>query len=342
MVSAVTLLLFSMSIPFFVGISCNQASLVHELPQIYQKPENEQLIQVLEELAERPPTFSSSEQTDEQNVRPLIDPSGVPRYLTSIVSSSLTWIDDEAAKEQIWNLASLRLSERSGRNAMPSMTRRFEVTEQLNVALHEPSMTEDNLGLKTWTSSLLLSRLLPRLQQYVPDVDRILELGAGTGLLGISVACLWKTEVSLTDLPEVVPNLKNNLLLNQDMIKIHGGSVTARALDWADGTDLPMHRAKMFPVIVAADPIYSSNHPKILVETISRWLSDLGESRVIIALPLREHYAAERSELKEFLVNSGLQTMVEGTEVGYDDWYTREGRQAEVEIWWSVWQRKVS
>lgn len=40
---------------------------------------------------------------------------GLPRYLTAIVGSSLSWIEEQF-REDIWELASKRLSERAGRN----------------------------------------------------------------------------------------------------------------------------------------------------------------------------------------------------------------------------------
>lgn len=46
----------------------------------------------------------------------IVDEQGVPKYLTSIVGSSLDWIADDVTREQIWEAASARLSERSGRS----------------------------------------------------------------------------------------------------------------------------------------------------------------------------------------------------------------------------------
>ena len=40
---------------------------------------------------------------------------GLPRYLTGIAGSSLSWIEEDELKEKIWELASKRLSERAGR-----------------------------------------------------------------------------------------------------------------------------------------------------------------------------------------------------------------------------------
>lgn len=44
-----------------------------------------------------------------------INEEGIPKYLTSIIASRLSWVDDENVREHIWELASVRLSERSGR-----------------------------------------------------------------------------------------------------------------------------------------------------------------------------------------------------------------------------------
>ena len=107
---------------------------------------------------------------------------------------------------------------------MPSMMRTFEVPvsdgHNVVVRLHEPSLTSDHLGFKTWTSSVLLSRRLTSLQQYLPQSQlRVLELGAGTGLVGIAAACAWGAKVTLTDLPDILPNLQMNTDRNGGVIE---------------------------------------------------------------------------------------------------------------------------
>jgi hypothetical protein len=44
-----------------------------------------------------------------------INPSGVTEYLTTIISSALKWLDTDDLREQIWDVAAARLSERAGR-----------------------------------------------------------------------------------------------------------------------------------------------------------------------------------------------------------------------------------
>ncbi len=89
--------------------SSSQAS-VHDLPQLYTRPSSASLLCTLERLKIKPATWDDAEtayQHDEINL---------PRYLTDIIASSLAWIDEESVREQIWEAASCRLSERSGRS----------------------------------------------------------------------------------------------------------------------------------------------------------------------------------------------------------------------------------
>jgi predicted nicotinamide N-methyase len=230
---------------------------------------------------------------------------------------------------------------------MPSMMRTFEVPlpegQTAVVELHEPSLTSDNLGFKTWTSSVLLSRRLTSLSRYLPrSHSRVLELGAGTGLVGIAAACVWGVSVTLTDLPEILPNLRENIGKNLKLINACGGDACALPLDWSDDTNVPEADNDRYPVILAADPLYSPDHPRILANTAQRWLRRTPESSLIIELPLRPGYQQERDDLKEKLVDLGLEIADEGHEFGLEDWQGKMGQQAEVECWWSLWRYKVS
>lgn len=288
-------------------------------------------------------TFSSSSNNrDSTATAYLVDPSGVPRYLTSLVSSPLAWLP-EHEREQVWEAASLRLSERSGRTALPSMTRSFHVSEKLTLNLHEPSLTQDSLGLKTWTSSWLLARRLESLSSHVPPGrPRVLELGAGTGLVGLAAASVWQhsiSQVMLTDLPDIVPNLERNVELN-DLSCAHAVKVHSRVLDWADDADIPNSDEQAYPVILAADPIYSIDHPRMLVNAVSRWLDPTPVARFILELPLRRGYEKERQDLRKRL-EQFMDLVEEGQDLGHDDWEAANGEAAEVECEWSVWRLRL-
>ena len=83
-----------------------------DLPQIYEKPSGTDLIKALALLTLQPRTFGTSAEA----VKGLtVQPAGVTRYLTSIIASPLSWLDNDELREAVWDNAAARLSERSGR-----------------------------------------------------------------------------------------------------------------------------------------------------------------------------------------------------------------------------------
>lgn len=240
---------------------------------------------------------------------------------------------------------------------MPAMSRIFTVPtssgEEYTLTLHEPSLTADNLGMKTWVSSYLLSRRLHNLGSPPALVTssatpstlkpqkplRALELGAGTGLVGLSFAALQgeSATVHLTDLPEIVPNLAHNAALNVELLNRTGATVTTGLLDWSV-TPSPLPIAEeQFDVILAADPLYSPKHPKWLVDTIKPWLSRALDARVVVEMPLRDAYLPQVKEFRQRMGELGLAVVEEGEEVGYDDWESADGGALAVNCWWSIW-----
>lgn len=314
---------------------------VHDLPQLYTRPSAQDLSSALETLALTPTTFSGMQHTKPLNV----SSGGVAAYLTQVIASRLLWLP-ESVREEVWEVASTRLAERSGRSAAPSMTRDFVIDESLTISLHEPSLTGDMLGLKTWSSSLMLASRLKDLERLLPSGSgtlRVLELGAGTGLVGIAAACKWSSKarpvhVSLTDLPYIVPNLTENVERNASLVAASFGVVTVYALDWADEANARVGESASFPIIVAADPLYSADHPKLFVQTVGRWLERSQYARFVVAVPLRDGYGRERTDMRQRLHDIGLQVDEEGEDKGFDDWEGRDGQRQEVRYSWSIWK----
>ena len=336
-----------------------------DLPQLYQRPAASVLLSTLADLAIAPTSWDRSDAQPPMKKRK-INETGIPGWLTRIVANTLYWIEDDNVKEQIWEAASQRLSERSGRSAMGAMTRTFGIPIEsyampsypsdyvLEIKLHEPALTADNLGLKTWASSYLLAKRLSALREKWQSTfkldDQILELGAGTGLAGIAAAAIFKAHVILTDLPDIVPNLEKNRLANEIKYLKRGGSAEAAVLDWCDPSALftqtsgTKHRPRnSFRMIVAADPIYSADHPKMFSHAIFTHLERTPDARVVMELPLRAGYEDERQDLHDRLGRLGLCILDDGEEVGFDDWVAGgdkdgdEGERQEVRCWWSVW-----
>lgn len=224
--------------------------------------------------------------------------------------------------------------------------------EEFTLTLHEPSLTADNLGMKTWVSSYLLSQRLHNIvdsaPQLVPSEStgprdnktlRALELGAGTGLVGLSFAALCgpSAKIYLTDLPPIVSNLAHNVALNAELLDKCSASVTTGVLDWSvDPDPLPLPEDR-YDIILAADPLYSPKHPKWLVDTITHWLSRGLTARVVTEMPLRRAYLPQIQEFRQRMGQIGLAVVEEGEEVDYDDWESPDGGSLEVRCWWSIW-----
>lgn len=216
---------------------------------------------------------------------------------------------------------------------MPSTTRTFRIplpsSEALDLTIHEPTLTADNLGLKTWASSYLLSKRLGQLPlpEFAPDA-RALELGSGTGLVGLAAAGTWDVPVLLTDLPEIVPNLQRNVDANRVLLK---SQVDVAVLDWRDKTSRKKESEK-FDLVLAADPIYSPEHPALVAGMVGVWMKRGSEARAIVEMPLRDGFEAEREGFKKCMSAEGLVVIDQGVETGFDDW-----GNGEVKCWWSVW-----
>lgn len=279
---------------------------------------------------------------------------------------------------------------------MPSMERAFHILRrpgatddvpgedlEVEIRMHEPSLTGDNLGLKTWAASYLLAKrlrdicfpsLADRLQPRASY--EVLELGSGTGLVGMAAAAVLGIGVVLTDLPEIETNLARNVADNRPAISRHGGRAITAVLDWTKPSSLtpssPLHKLSAasssvalldpkrgletalptppdsnpstpaqlpssFPIILAADCIYDPQHASLLANTISTWLSKRTNARVVIELPLRTAYAADVEELRRRMTMIGLDLLEEGEESGVDDWGADDDEGQEVRCWWSVW-----
>eukprot|EP00743_Colponemidia_sp_Colp-15_P012594 GILK01014388.1.p1 GENE.GILK01014388.1~~GILK01014388.1.p1 ORF type:complete len:337 (-),score=38.66 GILK01014388.1:55-1017(-) len=138
--------------------------------------------------------------------------------------------------------------------------------------IHEVANSGRGTGFNIWDCSILLSFYL---QQNIDIVAgrRVIELGAGTGLTGLSAALLG-ANVTLTDLPDVITNLQENIKLNQECIQQKLGTVEAVALDWfvalqrgVDGLDKRLQEP--FDVALAADVIWVEELIEPFVATLA-------------------------------------------------------------------------
>ncbi|KAL1144049.1 hypothetical protein V6Z11_A11G203800 [Gossypium hirsutum] len=101
-------------------------------------------------------------------------------------------------------------------------------------------LPSEGISFQLWPAATTLVMLLENHRRYpnknlLTDLStsggnddrklKILELGSGTGLVGISAAVMFGANVTVTDLPQVVPNLQFNVEANADVVARKGGTV---------------------------------------------------------------------------------------------------------------------
>ena len=118
---------------------------------------------------------------------------------------------------------------------------------------------------------------------------RILELGAGCGLLGIGLAATCGAEVVLTDADVDLDEggttldwLEKNVLTNEEVIKSNGGSATIARQVWGDDTDsdaIAQQWPDGFDLVVGSDILYFPEwHPQLL-RTLTTFAGSSEEAR---------------------------------------------------------------
>lgn len=231
-----------------------------------------------------------------------------------------------------------------------------EITRQwpfptFTLSIREPPLTGDALGLKTWTSSYILAQLLPSIAASLPLSHlfttpplKILELGSGTGLLGLAAACLLPgSSVMLTDLPLIVPNLAHNVSLNRATVSAHGGTVDTAALTWGGAADARFVTGEeRYQLIIVADPLYDDDHPGLLAGAIDEQLGLDGEARVLVMVPQRDETTRGLHTAFQAAMAGREAAMVcveESLVAGEDGWGDAGDDAGSDGFWWGVFSR---
>lgn len=220
--------------------------------------------------------------------------------------------------------------------------------DTVKIRISAPRLRAENLTLITWGSSFVLASQLHHIKIH-PEALRgngikLLELGAGTGLVGLSAAAIWRTEVILTELAPIVPGLAANISLNKHVLAQKGGSAKCGTLDWNQPASLFLHGSDTdtvlshdepkASVILAADTAYDEDQPALLSNVAKHWLAPGEHSRFIICYPLRVAYLDIIRDMWEKLESIGLEAIEEGKAEtgGEDDWDDEKLNE------WSVWR----
>ncbi|KAE8709523.1 pyridine nucleotide-disulfide oxidoreductase domain-containing protein 2-like isoform X1 [Hibiscus syriacus] len=114
---------------------------------------------------------------------------------------------------------------------------------------------------------------------------KILELGSGTGLVGIAAAVTLGANVTVTDLPHVIPNLRFNAEANADVVAQRGGTVDVAPLRWGEDDDMEVI-GREFDLVLASDVVYHDHLFEPLIQTL-RFLLNGDRRKVFVMAHLR-------------------------------------------------------
>ncbi|KAJ3041099.1 Protein fam86a, partial [Rhizophlyctis rosea] len=131
-------------------------------------------------------------------------------------------------------------------------------TEPAHITLRETEATISNgtTGLRTWEAAIRFSEYI-LVNPSIVSSKRVIELGAGAGLLGLVCAHMGAKSVELTDVDSGVLNLLHqNIEINFPNLSQAGKCIpTVRRLDWETVTSESI-RSMEADVVVCADVVY--------------------------------------------------------------------------------------
>ncbi|TVY20536.1 UPF0665 family protein [Lachnellula arida] len=194
--------------------------------------------------------------------------------------------------------------------SMAERTFRFGISE-----IHIWEETGESIARHIWDAGLLLSAYLasisdpsskkalpqlPSLQQTLSQKDlAIIELGAGCGIVGITLSTLFRKQISqilLTDLPEASEILTQNLASlsssssssssNNPNPNPNSKKISHQVLDWSSPLPQNISETK-WDMVVVADCTYNPDVVPDLVQTLVRLGAASAEMLVLLAMKVR-------------------------------------------------------
>ncbi|MEW5307564.1 MAG: hypothetical protein WDW36_009952 [Sanguina aurantia] len=179
---------------------------------------------------------------------------------------------------------------------------------------------QDEAGAVVWDAALVLAHYLIRLSEIgsCRVSGRVcVELGAGTGAVGLVAAGLGASHVILTELPHLVPYLRDNVEVNS-----LGCSASVAALSWGNDAELASLRRSLpglrpCAVLLASDVIYEAAH----LEGLMRTMRALMDDSTLLLLSIEDRAPAEGWRWRDRLAGHGLFIAREmGQDELHEDW----------------------
>ncbi|KAJ3070009.1 hypothetical protein HDU98_006945 [Podochytrium sp. JEL0797] len=249
----------------------------------------------------------------------------------------------EAVMERVSSLLSAFTTEVAGTGqANDTWIRTMQFGNGVSVDMREMDCSHEDVGTNVWMAGCLFSYFISKGKIPV-STNPILELGCGTGVVGITASKFGATQVLMTDyLPGILDNAVWNVQQNacEDSVRVF-------ALDWTwiaenapigvqDHSNavrvLPHVRypAAKFDVIYGADICYDKMHARLVPPVCARFLSHEPGARIYLVSALRiSRFEAYNREFEEQMRVFGFKAVV-CEDIGMEgllEGVTREGRE---------------
>ncbi|GMI05411.1 hypothetical protein TrVE_jg13655 [Triparma verrucosa] len=160
-------------------------------------------------------------------------------------------------------------------------------------------------GSTTWDGATYLVRFLDRHFSELGASGRFIELGAGTGFVGLHCSKAWPSASGvLTDLNYTLPSISQNITLNNTT------NLSVSELDWfasSSATSPPPISLGSFKTILAADCIYLKSLIQPFCSTVLKLMSESTEDIVtaIIAHQVRGGGGTIEAEVESIFKEGG-------------------------------------
>ncbi|CAG8595800.1 10902_t:CDS:2 [Acaulospora colombiana] len=240
-------------------------------------------------------------------------------WLTKLVASPLDWIYDDFQKEEIMDRAAKSSGPIIREWCFPPPTGSHN---SIVLKIRDSTLLDDNVGFKTWGAAYLLAKRFTSGESITREKlvsNSILEIGAGTGLVGLTCAKMGCSNVLLTDYhPHVLTNIDHNIKINQLSV-----AVSMEKLDWkeiASGNfeNLPSYLLhQKFDIILGADIVYEIPHTDWIPEVIIKFMKTDGI--FYLEIPLRTTHAKEVELFERNMIERGLILKKVQNQKGLDD-----------------------
>ena len=171
----------------------------------------------------------------------------------------------------------------------------LEIDSNLNdqrsdLANHEVSKTSilklqqsyEALGTTVWDGSIALAKMFDNREVFplsYLQTCRVLELGAGCGLVGIYLCLLGAKMTVLTDMHCCIKTLKDNVTSN--VTGSYSSRITVMEYSWGESTR-ELTKDGLFDLIIAAEVLYSPRDSVLLAQCIPKLTKP--DSRIFVSM----------------------------------------------------------